>query len=403
MFAEDPAHAWASSGAMWLTGKPDGPPLLAPGAPAAYAREQASHLGLDLPTVLSERAAIAGLRRNAPWSCGGSFRALPTAEGHIALSLARESDVELVPALIEADAGDSPWDAVSQWASQTTTHDAAERLSMLGMPGHAVGPQESDAARGPVAITPGGQRSHRRERPVVVDLTSLWAGPLCAHLLGLLGADVIKVESTTRPDGARRGPREFYDLLHAGHRSIAVDFTNPRDVDALITVLQAADLVLEASRPRAMRNLGVPVDQLVAHGTSWLSITAGGRESNDVGFGDDVAVAAGIYAWVDGQMAPCGDALADPLTGLVAARSAADALKSPHAQLIDVSMRHVCLEALGDGTMPDANVVRRADAWWVDCAAGLVRVEPPTARKATARAADMGAHTTDVLAWAASL
>ena len=40
--------------------------------------------------------------------------------------------------------------------------------------------------------------------PLVVDLSALWAGPLCAHLLGLAGARVVKVESLGRPDGARR-------------------------------------------------------------------------------------------------------------------------------------------------------------------------------------------------------
>ena len=59
---------------------------------------------------------------------------------------------------------------------------------------------------------------------VVADLSSMWAGPLCARLLGLAGADVIKVETPGRPDGARSGNREFFDWLHAGHRSLAADF-----------------------------------------------------------------------------------------------------------------------------------------------------------------------------------
>ncbi|WRZ90036.1 CoA transferase [Streptomyces sp. NBC_01007] len=51
----------------------------------------------------------------------------------------------------------------------------------------------------------------------MVDLSALWAGPLCAHLLGLTGARITKVESAARPDGARRGSAEFYRLLHQGH------------------------------------------------------------------------------------------------------------------------------------------------------------------------------------------
>src|SRR6185437_13287713 len=54
-------------------------------------------------------------------------------------------------------------------------------------------------------ILEGGQVTPRKA-PVVIELASLWAGPLCGHLLGLTGARVIKVESNTRPDGGRFGP-----------------------------------------------------------------------------------------------------------------------------------------------------------------------------------------------------
>ena len=57
----------------------------------------------------------------------------------------------------------------------------------------------------------------------MVELGSLWAAPLCGSLLAAAGADVVKVESIGRPDGARRGPPAFFDLLNGGKRSVALD------------------------------------------------------------------------------------------------------------------------------------------------------------------------------------
>ena len=402
---------WASSGAMWLTGRAGGPPLLCPGRPASMVRDELERLSAQLQSltgthpalpgvsILGERAAVAKLGRRGPWSCGGSFRTLPARDGWIGLSLARESDIALVPALIESDDVDDPWAAVSSWATGLPSAALASRLELLGLPGSAI-PLEPPANPDRLAVvsTVGGRRRHRRDRPMVIDLTSLWAGPLCAHLLGLGGADVVKVESTSRPDGARRGPRGFFDLLHAGHRSVAVDFADVTDLQVLRDLMLTADLVLESSRPRALLQLGIRAEDYVTEGVCWLSITAAGRASSRVGFGDDVAAGAGLFVLDQGEVLPVGDAVADPLTGVVAARAAADALLDERASLVDVSMHHACLEAARNRTVPPATIERDATgAWHVTTDEGSVVVQPPNARRPAAPAATMGAHTTDVL------
>ena len=91
----------------------------------------------------------------------------------------------------------------------------------------------------------------------------------------------MKVESLGRPDGARAGAPAFFDLLHGGHLSVALDFGSPDDLAALRRLLAGADVVLEASRPRALRQLGIDAGQYVADGTVWASITAYGRAGED--------------------------------------------------------------------------------------------------------------------------
>ena len=362
MSASDAALAsWAASGAMWLTGRPDGPPMTSPGAPAtriatdlsaladATTRRTGSTPRLPDCRLLGERAAIAGLTRQGPWSCGGSFRALPTVDSWLGISLARPSDLDLVPALLEVDEIGDPWAELAEWAKGRTTDEAAARVALLGLPGRGVRTTPPKLDRGAVVHTPGGVRARVRERPLVLDFTSLWAGPLCAHLLGLGGAEVIKVESVSRLDGARRGPKAFFDLLHHGHRSVTVDFADPAQRAALLELARTADVILEASRPRALAALGLPATDLVADGLIWVSITAQGRDVDAVGFGDDVAAGAGLVALDHEEVLPCGDALADPLAGVAAARATAQALLEDHGALLDVSMHAVSTEAGAGG------------------------------------------------------
>ena len=186
---------------------------------------------------------------------------------------------------------------------------------------------------------------------VVADLSSMWAGPLCARLLGLAGATVIKVESPGRPDGARSGNREFFDWLHAGHRSLAVDFAAGAGRTALMSLLEVADVVVESSRPRALAALGV-APGMIAHppGQVWLSITGYGRSMPErVAFGDDAAVAGGLVGWTDSEWAGaegagpvfCADAIADPLAGACGALAVALSRSAGGGELIDLPMRDV--------------------------------------------------------------
>jgi crotonobetainyl-CoA:carnitine CoA-transferase CaiB-like acyl-CoA transferase len=231
-------------------------------------------------------------------------------------------------------------------------------------------------------------RARGRRRPWVVDLSSLWAGPLCTQLLARAGARVVKVESVRRPDGARRGAPAFFDLLNGGKASLALDFERADDRARLRRLIAAADLVVESSRPRALRQLGVRDDELLAEspGLSWLSITghgAQGPEADRVAFGDDAAVAAGLAAACADADGPlfCADAVADPLAGLEAAAEALRALAEGGGLRIDVSL---------------VGAARRAYDGAVRTAADEP-VAPPRARPVRRRARPLGADGPAVL------
>jgi hypothetical protein len=376
---------WGASGGMALTGRRDGRPLLGSGSPASAlqtALDRLSGLGIaDVPSVqvLGERAALGGLTRNAPWSVGGAFRILPAADGWFGISLPRPADLETVPALVEQEVQD-PWSAVASWLSVTSLREATARVRLLGLAASAV-PERAEPSRRAGIKTTGGGPSRGSSRPLVLDFSALWAGPLCAHLLGLAGARVIKVEDPRRPDGARRGVPEFYDLLHGGHESVALDFRTQQP--ALRALVAAADVVIEASRPRALRNLGLTPEQFAAAGGIWISITAAGRtEPLRIGFGDDVAAGAGLVAWHRGSPYPMGDALADPLTGVTAAAAALTQLAHRRGGVLDVSMHDVCADAAAIAPTGPGNVV----------------AAEPIAREPFGKAAPLGRDTAAALA-----
>jgi len=391
---------WQASGVVALTGHAHGPALVPPGRAASVAAGLGALFDVDGAALLGERAAVTGRGRAGRTSVGGACRLLPLADGWAAVSCARPDDPALLGAVVEHPLpDDDPWPLLTEALAGMGAADLAERAELLGVAAAPLPPRTDPTAPRDVGHAGRGVRhagtgvGHagtgvrlagsgvrlagsgvglartgvglaggavgRSSSPsdtvdpvdpvdlggrLVVSFAALWAGPLCAHLLALAGARVVTVETPQRPDGARRGDPRVHALLHSGERSVVLDPTTDRA--ALSALVAAADVVIEASRPRALRGFGLVAEEAVARGTTWISITAAGRASNRIGFGDDVAAAAGLVA-LDHEGLPVfvGDAIADPLTGLAAA---ALAVTEPGV-LHDVSMSAVVAGTL-DGT-----------------------------------------------------
>ena len=238
----------------------------------------------------------------------------------------------------------------------------------------------------------------------MLDLSALWAGPLCGRLLALSGARVVKVESVGRPDGARYGPPGFYAALNADKESVALDLRTPEGVGCLRRLLERADAVIESARPRALAQLGIDAEALVAEGLVWVSITGYGRrepEGRWIAYGDDAAAAAGLAAATGDPDAPlfCGDAIADPLTGLHAAVAALAHLRAGEGALLELALRDVAAHCLGLGDARDDARVE-AHGLGFDVVAGCARaaVAPPRAALPAGRARPLGADTAALLA-----
>ncbi|WP_105967975.1 CoA transferase [Streptomyces geranii] len=310
-------------------------PYLPPLASVAKEYTALTDVPVDLPTALFLRARLTGHPLPTSTSAGGSCHLLRAADGWTAVNLARPDDLAAVPALVALLSG-AEGEPLQEAVKRTPAAEVAANAQLLGI----AAAEHASASGPPVRSGRLGERSATVRDPAglrVVDLSALWAGPLCARLLGLAGARVVKVESTTRPDGARAGSPAFYRWLHDGHDSLVLDFAS----GALAEVVAGADIVIEASRARALRRLGIHAEEFLAArpGRVWVSITGYGRDDDRIAFGDDAAVAGGLTG-LDAQGDPvfAGDALADPVTGIHAAHATARSLADGGGELLSLSM-----------------------------------------------------------------
>jgi hypothetical protein len=327
------------------------------------------HAALGLPFIgtgtelLSQRSLFTDASSRRQVSMGGHCQLLRTADSWCAVHLPRRDDLNLLPAWlgIEAQSDDVPWVAIAQALSLRSASEVVLLGQELGLAISPMPDGEDEQLRDRGTTNPARpwiqRRVGTRQREIslngarVVDLSSLWAGPLCSRILTEAGAKVVKVESSTRPDASRDGDGAFFDWLHAGQEFVSLPLEEPSGVADLVALLEQADVVIEGSRPRALDRLGIVPAEIVAKrpGAVWLSITAYGRCGpwrDWAGFGDDAAVAGGLVD-LDAAGVPSfvGDAVADPLTGLLAAALVADAVGRGGGVTIDVALREVARSA----------------------------------------------------------
>ncbi|HET7811767.1 MAG TPA: CoA transferase [Steroidobacteraceae bacterium] len=106
----------------------------------------------------------------------------------------------------------------------------------------------------------------------VVDFSHVMAGPYASHLLRLLGAEVIKIESPGVGDALRNyGADRRYDgmspafiAVNAGKKSLALNLKHPPALAAVQRLIGGADVVLENFRPGVMGRLGLDYESVRA-------------------------------------------------------------------------------------------------------------------------------------------
>ena len=199
----------------------------------------------------------------------------------------------------------------------------------------------------------------------VLDLATLFAGPMAATMLGDFGAEVIKIEHPTKPDPSRgHGPSKdgiglWWKLLGRNKRTITLNLSKPGGRATFLRLAASADVVIENFRPGTLEkwDLGWP-ELSAANPRLVLTRVTGfgqfGPYAHRPGFGT-LAEAMSGFAAITGEpdappvLPPFG--LADSIAGLATAYAVMTALaardRTGEGQVVDMAIIEPILTVLG--------------------------------------------------------
>ncbi|WP_425835022.1 CaiB/BaiF CoA transferase family protein [Streptomyces fractus] len=199
----------------------------------------------------------------------------------------------------------------------------------------------------------------------VLDLATLFAGPICATMLGDFGAEVIKIEHPRRPDPSRgHGPSKdgvglWWKTLGRNKKNLTLDLSSPGGREILLKLAADADVVIENFRPGTLEKWHLGWDELsAANPRLVLARVTGfgqfGPYARRPGFGT-LAEAMSGFAAVTGQpdgpptLPPFG--LADSIAALTTSYAVMAALRgrdtTGRGQVVDMAIIEPMLSILG--------------------------------------------------------
>lgn len=208
----------------------------------------------------------------------------------------------------------------------------------------------------------------------ILDFTNAVAGPMSTSLLGVLGADVIKIESPgSRPRvAAGTAPLEegaedrsynrmmLYNALNHSKRGISLDVGRPEGRDIFLRMASHADAVVQNFSPRVMGNLGLGYDSLKAANanivlTSMPAFGLSGPYRDRIAYGPGVDAMSGLShltGYDDGPPMKPGNFFCDQNAAVLSAFATMAALwhrsHGGHGQQVELAMIEGEFQILGD-------------------------------------------------------
>ena len=191
----------------------------------------------------------------------------------------------------------------------------------------------------------------------VLDLSRVFAGPMCAMVLADFGAEVIKVEHPGRGDdtrdwGIRIGNTEttYYNSMNRNKRSVTLDLQSPEGLKIIHDLLPQFDVVIHNFKTGGAEKLGLGYEQLKAIKPDLIYCAVAGYDSSGPeakrpGYDLVIQGEAGLMALNGEANTPplkFGVAVVDLMTGMYAAQAILAALfrreRSGRGRLIEMAL-----------------------------------------------------------------
>lgn len=204
----------------------------------------------------------------------------------------------------------------------------------------------------------------------VLDISTILAGPLVAQILGDFGAEVIKIEHPTKPDGMRGhgldkdGHPLWWTMISRNKRTMTLNLGNERGAEIFRRLAAEADVVVENFRPGTLERWGLGYDVLseVNPGLILLRVTGFGQTgpySARPAFGTLVESMSGfahLTGEADGPPTLPAFGLADSLAGIAGSSAVSMALlhrtnNGGKGQVIDLDLLSPIMAAVGPGVI----------------------------------------------------
>jgi crotonobetainyl-CoA:carnitine CoA-transferase CaiB-like acyl-CoA transferase len=164
----------------------------------------------------------------------------------------------------------------------------------------------------------------------ILDFTWVWAGPLISLGFGDMGADVIKVESSSRPDPFRTRGEErsvgddrlerspVFARLNRSKRSIGLNLRDQRGKDLALRLAGSADLVLENYRAGTLDRLGLGFSALVKQNPQvvLMSLCGGGQTGRWANMKSFAFIASALAGYESQISYPGEDPIGGPTVGI---------------------------------------------------------------------------------------